>query len=255
MGVLRPDGSRRRWAGLLAVVLSSACGGDGVTKPSSAIESLTLRRETPHFSVRAGGAGDVVVDEVADRLEAHYARVVTDLEVGSLRRVTVELWQDDASFYGEMERSLGQRYSSATGYVTGPETIRLLAVPQVARNAVHEFCHVASLYVNPAFGNNPRWLWETVAVFENGEFVDPRSLGYMAAGRYPTLAQLDADPNASRQVYEVGYTIGEFIVDRWGRPGLRRLIQRNGDTSAVLGLTPAAFQDEWSAFVRSRYLS
>jgi len=31
---------------------------------------------------------------------------------------------------------------------------------------------------------------------------------------FPTLSELDADPNASRQVYEVGYLIGEFVVAR-----------------------------------------
>ena len=91
-----------------------------------------------------------------------------------------------------MQRFLGQRFA-ATGYVTGPEEIRVLAVPSVARNAVHELCHVASLYVNPGIANNPRWLWESVALYENGELVDPRSLPYMVEGRPPTLAQLDAD--------------------------------------------------------------
>jgi len=31
---------------------------------------------------------------------------------------------------------------------------------------------------------------------------------------FPTLSELDADPNASRQVYEVGYLIGEFVGAR-----------------------------------------
>jgi hypothetical protein len=60
-----------------------------------------------------------------------------------------------------------------------------------------------------------------VALFENDEFVDPRSISYLAQGRFPTLADLDADANASRQVYEVvvrarylvaaGLTLGEAV--------------------------------------------
>jgi len=42
-------------------------------------------------------------------------------------------------------------------------------------NVVHGFCHAVSLYVSPTFGNNPRWLWEAVALYENAEFVDPRT--------------------------------------------------------------------------------
>ena len=113
-----------------------------------------------------------------------------------------------------MERFFGRRYN-ATGYVTGPTVLRVLAVPSVARNATHEMSHAISLRVNPTFGNRPRWLWESVALFENDEFVDPRSIAYLAQGRFPTLAELDADPNASRQVYEVGY------LDRRVRGGAR----------------------------------
>jgi hypothetical protein len=39
-----------------------------------------------------------------------------------------------------------------------------------------------------------------VAVYEDGELVDPRSLSYYRAGNWPTLAQLNADHAASRQV-------------------------------------------------------
>jgi hypothetical protein len=163
------------------------------------------------------------------------------------------VWSDEASFLAEMERFFGRRYN-ATGYVTGPTVLRVLAVSQVVRNATHEMSHAISLRVNPTFGNRPRWLWESVALFENDELVDPRSISYLAQGRFPTLSDLDADPNASRQVYEVGYLLGEFIVSRWGRPAFLRLIQTNADVPATLGLSVQAFEEAWYEWVRQRYL-
>ena len=53
---------------------------------------------------------------------------------------------------------------------------------------------------------------------------------------------MNADPNAGRQIYELGYLLGEFIVSTWGRPAYLRLIQANGDLQAVLGVSPAAFE-------------
>jgi hypothetical protein len=153
-----------------------------------------------------------------------------------------------------MERFLGRRYN-ATGYVTGPTVLRVLAVPSVVRNATHEMSHAISLRVNPTFGNRPRWLWESVALFENDEFVDPRSISYLVQGRFPTLAELDADPNSSRQVYEVGYLIGEFVVARAGRDGLLRLIRSSGDVTVLGFANPAAFESEWASFVRVRYFA
>jgi hypothetical protein len=109
------------------------------------------------------------------------------------------------------------------------------------------------LTVNPGIGNNPRWLWETVALYENGERVDPRTLAYLVAGDYPTLAQLDGDYSATRQIYEVGFLIGEFIVATWGRDGLVRLVAANGDIPRTCGVAVEEFERRWAAFVRQTY--
>lgn len=127
----------------------------------------------------------------------------------------------------------------------------MLSVARADQVAVHEMAHCLSLAVNPGFGNNPRWLWETVAVYEAGEFVDPRTVPALVAGQPPTLAELDADVTAGQLVDQVGHTLGEFVVARAGREGLAALIGASGNTQAVLGLSPDAFVREWYAFVRA----
>lgn len=245
-----------RWSvGAVAGLLTIACGGSssnpaGPTEPG---ETLELRRQTAHFRIFAGQASDATVALAADRLEERYARVLGDLGIADMTPVTVRIWQDQATYFSVLERYFGQRYQAA-GYITGRDEIRVLAVPQLPVNVVHEFCHAASMYVNPSIANNPRWFWETVALYENGELVQPRTLDYMTRGAYPTLQQLNADPNAGRQIYEVGYVLGEFIVTRWGRPSFVRLIQTNADLQGVLGLSPSAFEAAWYAWVRDRYL-
>ncbi|MEO8075968.1 MAG: hypothetical protein ABI818_06525 [Acidobacteriota bacterium] len=57
---------------------------------------------------------------------------------------------------------------------------------------------------------------------------------------FPSRADLNADPNAGRQIYEMGDVIGEFVVARWGRAGLLDPIRGRGDVDAVSGVTPAA---------------
>ena len=245
--------SRPALAGVWLATVLTGCGGGGPSsQPTPATESLVPRLRTPHFQMHAGLAPDDALQSIATALEGTYARVVGELETGEVGGIAVEVWQDEASFYAAMESYFGRRYA-ATGYVTGPTTLRVLVVPRVERNATHELCHALSLRVNPTFANNPRWLWEAVALFENGELVDPRTVPYMAAGRFPTLGQLDADPNVSRQVYEVGYLIGEFVVSRAGRAGLLRLIRANGDVTALGFAGPRAFEEAWAAYVRERY--
>jgi hypothetical protein len=122
-------------------------------------------------------------------------------------------------------------------------------------SVIHEFIHAASMAVNSRIANNPRWFWETVALYENGELVDPRSLDYVVRGAFPTLQQLNADPNGGTQIYQLGYVLGEFIVTRWGRPAFVRLIETNADLPAVLGVSTAEFEAAWQSYVRQRYLS
>ena len=143
------------------------------------------------------------------------------------------------------------RYA-ATGYVRPGREVRVLAVSNVALNAVHEFAHIVTMAVQADAPNNPRWLWESVAVFENGELVDPHVWPFLPNGPFPTLTQLNGDPNVSTVVYQVGYTIAEFIVNRFGRSALLQLIQTHGDIPGVLGISVTEFESQWVAYVKAR---
>ncbi len=72
---------------------------------------------------------------------------------------------------------------------------------------------------------------------------------------FPTLQQLNVDPNGGTQIYQLGYVFGDFIVLRWGRPAFLRLIETNADLPAVLGVSTAEFEAAWQSYVRQRYLS
>ena len=237
-------------------VLSICCGGGTASSPTAIDlgERLTLRVQTAHFQIFGGTSPDTTLRGAANRLEAEYSRILGNLGVSSHPVVTVRIWQDAASYYNELTRYFGTRYQ-AGGYITGPTELRLLAGGNLDTDVVHEFVHAVSLDVNPRFGNNPRWLWEAVALYENGEFVHPRLIESVARGNFPTLQQLNADVNTDTQIYQLGYMLGEFIVSRWGRPALIRLIETNADLPGVLGVSTAEFEAAWQSYVRQRYLS
>jgi hypothetical protein len=246
---------RSRHAALLAVVVSTSCGGDRTSPTAPASPgALALRLETAHFSLYADAVPDATLRELAAALEGRLPGYQRDLGVTVTRALTVRVWQDPTAWAAEVRRYFG-RAIDASGYVTGPDEIRVLAGPRLPRDATHELAHCVSLVLNPSIANNPRWLWESVALWENGELVDPRTLAYMVAGRPPTLEELNADVSAGRQVYDVGYTIGEFVVWRGGNEALGRLVVSNGDTAGALGLSPRAFEEEWYAFVLEKYLA
>lgn len=252
----------RRAVILFGIVSAISCGGGSQTStptspsPFAINESLSMRMQTAHFQVFGGPTTpDPMLRAAADQLEAAYAHILSDLGVSSHPTVTVRVWQDATSYYNELTRYFGTR-NQATGYITGPAELRLLAGSNLNTNVVHEFVHAVSLTVNPRFGNNPRWFWETVALFENGEFVHPRLIDSVALrGIFPTLQQLNADVNTDTQIYQLGYVLGEFIMSRYGRDAFNRLIQTNADVQGVLGVSTADFEAAWKAFVQQKYLS
>ena len=98
------------------------------------------------------------------------------------------------------------------------------------------------------------WLWESIAVYEAGSFVPPSSIPNLVARRFPTLGELN-DFSHRPSVYQVGYTIIEFLIAEWGWSAVRQLVVSRGDLEATIGLTPAEFEARWRRFVESRYFS
>jgi hypothetical protein len=118
---------------------------------------------------------------------------------------------------------------------------------------VHEFAHCATLHLNPRIANDPVWLWEAVALYESEMLFQPSTIPCLATRNFPTLAQLD-QRGTPCSIYDVGYTIAELVVERWGLEALRQLIASNGDTRSVLGLSATEFEAAWYAFLEERYL-
>jgi hypothetical protein len=58
-----------------------------------------------------------VGDQVLAELEKNYRRILSDLQTDNLPLATMEIWSSNENFLSAMEKSPGQRYPGATGYV------------------------------------------------------------------------------------------------------------------------------------------
>lgn len=244
---------RRRWILFLAAAVTLAATAYvllAVPRP------ITLREESERFQFYFDGLSGSALQPIVESLEENYGRIVGDLGLASMPVVRVKVWRSRAGFYDEMEGLLGVRYSGSDGYVYGAEELHIMLVSDAPTNAVHEFAHVASLNLNPTLANNPRWLWEAVALYEAGQFVHPARLSYMAAGDYPSIQELDSDfGTGGDRVYAVGYLLAEYVVDNWGMEALRALIEANGDTRTALETDLEAFEGGWHEWLEDKYLS
>ena len=156
--------------GWLLLLFFSSCFGEGGGPEG---ESTVLERPTPHFLFLHTSIDRSTIDSIGRHLEREYERIRADLESPSLPTVAVRLHANRSSLLTAL--NMPNAPSWVIGSVTGPATVHLLSPnsPELPASQsfasmlgvmVHEFAHAVTLNVNPASGNNPRWLWEGVAI-------------------------------------------------------------------------------------------
>lgn len=203
---------------------------------------------------------------VISHLEKNYSKVMSDLIVPELPRVTVRLWTNYESLYSAQYERTGQRFEGSGGFVWwstegGPEILavydeRYEGMRQHTASLLHEFAHLVSMAINPSISNNPRWLWESVALYEAGEYrANLSRIDYITSRDFPTLAELDVgfnEANQARNIYQVGFEIAEYIVENWGREGLISLVETNGNMLSTFGVSTSEFESGWHAHLERK---
>lgn len=237
-----------------AILLSSGCNSPSGPSESDDPSALRMISNNPHFEYYYDGLDQSRIQFVIDALERNYDRIISALTAINMPVVRAKIWIDENGFYNAMHEDLGRIFAGAKGYVMGPDELRLLLTHRGDINAVHEFVHCVSLQINETIANNPRWLWETVALYLSNDFIPPSSLYYMVAGNYPTIRELDSGYNVNQSVYQVGYVLGQYIVEKWGMNALRNLVLQNGDIEAVLEVSERDLEDGWHEWLELTYL-
>ncbi|OFX86044.1 MAG: hypothetical protein A2W99_16430 [Bacteroidetes bacterium GWF2_33_16] len=236
---------------LLLITVLSNCAKDTETTDDDPV----IIEEGNFTFVLHDGLTQSIITPINTKLNDNYSRVLNDLEVSSMNMVSVKIWNNETNFLEDMEQAIDQRYQGASGWVYSSTDIRILYQGSyTSQIALHEFCHAVSLVVNNTIGNNPRWLWEAIAIYEAGEFVNPTTISYLVSGNFPTLAELNSDFNSGgNKIYSVGYLLSEFIIVSWDKSHFVNLIKANGNIEQTLGISTQQFEADWKSFVIKTY--
>lgn len=204
-----------------------------------------------HFRyVTVGAVPNSKMNDVAATLAEHYDRLLTNQGVEGLPIVTVKVWGDrsafEAAFLAHPDGNAKFPTKLVGGYIDAADwEARFFNFDRpLGLTAVHEVTHLVSIAANPTIDNNPRWLWEAIAIYESGrpfvlEKVDLKCIGASSA---PTLQELNDHP---LNIYRVGSYLTQFVAETWGFESLRHLIKRNGDIQEALGISEQEFESLW----------
>jgi hypothetical protein len=233
-----------------------ACGGSTTGPPLPESGSPSQVAST-FFQISYPPVEAPAVQAVAAAADAGAPGIIAELGATGMPQVRVTYYASQAAMADAVRPVVGQIPAFATGLVTSARDIHIVgsaaATPDaIARKAtvlLHEFAHCVSMHRNPSIPNNPRWLWETIAVYAARDRSTTR-LQTILAGAQPTFAQLNSFDNTI--VYDAAFSLGEFIVERGGLEALRTLLMSNGDTQTALALSPDEFLSTWFTWARSR---
>ena len=210
--------------------------------------------DTKHFKIYYTVLDDTNIKEIADSLENGYPKITSHLQSGDLSVVNVHFYQNITDlrkvFPDFPVWAVGQAISVSEIHMISPNDPKQ-DYQTMIRNTKHEFAHCVSLTINKTIGNNPRWLWEAVALYEANFPWDPKMLPYLVNQQPPSLKELNELSNPN--LYEVGYFIAQFISETYGASALKSLIQNNGNLNDTLNMTDEEFTKKWFAFVRKKY--
>lgn len=241
----------------LGAAIAAGCARQPQTGPSALPSFSTY--VTPRAIFRYTALDATTIESTAAALDRQYGRITADLAAQQMPVVTVTLYPDRVSLRAAVAPLVGSIPAFANGLATAPDAIHVVS-PSLASEwgyaagvtaIVHEFAHCVTLRINPALPSTARWLWETVALYEAGQMVDPRNVPSLARGEPPALRVLSTLED--RTVYDVGGRLGEFIVHTWGQETLVALIRADGDILRVPGITESEFLRQWMIYLRERF--
>ena len=221
-----------------------------------------------HFILKHQGGDAVDPQRILDLAEEAYAQISADLDATIPLTQEIKLYGDADLFRASISPSQPDVDSWA-----GPGTAIKLWLREGGERAIQEaIARELTLQSLSAQELETDWLREGIAAFEAGRATP---LGaHWAAGKYWPVVQDAVRRHNEFPLYEMpswievpdgqadlfraqSWSLVEFIVERHGLAGLRRLVARSiasEDTAAnlraALGADPATFQEEWREYAR-----
>ena len=222
-------------------------------------DTSTVLEQSAHFTARFPAA-DKARKAVMDSLENNYFRVLQDLQVDSMPRVHFNFYPGKAALHQAAREIYPDIPSFAIGFTRNSTTVEMVSPFSRAKGfgfndlvsaVIHEFVHCVTLHINRKFANNPRWLWESIAMYESRQFPLKGSLMRLSGTDAPTISELNE--NNGTRIYELGSLYTAYIISKWGNGKLKDLIKANGKLETALGISEHEFETGWLAWVKTTY--
>lgn len=241
------------------------------------VRSFTVKQETQtlkseHFIISYSGIYKSEAEKVSKHLEDNYSRIRENLKDVKHDLIKVFVYGSQFKFNkatGLKENTKGTSRGPNEFHFVWTGWFNSIFPDDPLKTALHEFTHCVQLNIlvdkaketiiiqdrltfekefDKKFNTEyPRWLWESISIYE-AEEVNSISVKY-AKSKNLTLEEL----NQSNQIYNIGYTIIEYLTQKWGKDILPKLIASFGNIEKTLNIKSEEFEKGWIAFLDKNY--
>lgn len=193
-------------------------------------------------------------------------RLSQDAGVKPKQRVKILVYANQPDLLGALEPGAhewtGGRSFSSEGIILIAVSPSAAGRAFAARAIPHELSHVVVHQAtdNP-YGGIPQWLNEGLAMYSEGELEDVYRLALNRAVEEGSLLSLKtlssnfpSDPQQATLSYAQSYSIVKYIIDRYGRDRLAKLLEvfsqgstYDAATKAALGVSVDELERQWRA--------
>jgi hypothetical protein len=229
---------------------------DSIDNFNSIDKLLVATKNSKHFKFyysKRNKTDGVYIDHLISQLEGNYDRILKDLKVSTTPTIIVRIYPDVSSFRQGINYPNAPDFIQATAF--GKTDFRILS-PSVTmpdsnlylKGAAHELTHCIHLNIDYS-PNNPRWLWEGLAMFESDYSFDPKEIDIIKNKQFPHLSEL-----GNGMEYMLGYVIIEAIRDIWGQDTIISLIKKRGNVKEVLNLEINDFEKQVFDHIYKKYI-
>ncbi|PBJ13082.1 hypothetical protein [Flavobacterium sp. ACN6] len=236
------------------------------------VEQEAKTIQSKHFVISYSGIYKSEAEKVSKHLENNYSKIREDLKDVKHDLIKVFVYGSQYKFNsatGLKENVSGTSRGPNEFHFVWSNWFNSVFPDDPLKTALHEFTHCVQLNIlidkaketlitqdrltfekefdKKFAAEYPRWLWESISIFEAGE-VNTISVKY-AKSKNLTLEDL----NQSNQIYNIGYTIIEYLTQKWGKDVLPKLIASFGNIEKTLNITTEEFEKGWIAFLDENY--
>lgn len=225
-------------------------------------ESLIYSHKTEHFSFEFSPQDSTQIPELANHLESNYEGLLSDFGINRLPKTKIKIYPDYYTYHNAVltpnapKWQRGRAWDNDEIRMLSPITVKKETSEEVQINNVvlHEFIHCIHMNLIKDGTRVPGWLWEGVAMYKGccNWVENPKNLDYLIKGKRPTLKQIEKDRTYEMK-YDLGYFLVEFIDKTYGWEKVLKLIDKNGQIEAALGVSPKDLQNEFYKHIEANY--